>query len=356
MESASLLSLDNLTHLGLRGGVDMRPTLLRVLTDLYVQKLTHTPNEERHYTELALRLLDAVDVATRAAVAGRLARHLSPPVRVIQQLAADLPEVAAAVRAHPALQRKPQPSEAAAPVTWIAEVHEAVQETGVRRAEVHVADGDQSREREEHEEETRLVAQSRHLLASDVASKLNELFFAASADERRLILLNLKIAVPIPSGHVEFMRDAAIGQQLETAALARNREDFAHHLAHALQIPRSQARRIAGDTLGEPIVAAAKALNLPRDVVYRILLFVNTTVGHSVERVHALAALYDEIPMQAAEHMVAIWQALQHTERALTKERPLLWNDEARARARTATQAVRRAPAAQRSGERRDAS
>ena len=40
---------------------------------------------------------------TRAAVAARLARHLSPPLRVIEQLAADLPDVAAAVRAHPRL-------------------------------------------------------------------------------------------------------------------------------------------------------------------------------------------------------------------------------------------------------------
>ena len=79
-------------------------------------------------------------------------------------------------------------------------------------------------------------------------------------------------------------------------AIAR---DFAQHLAHSLQIPRAQARRIAGDDLGEPIVIAAKALTMPRDVVYRILLFVNTTVGHSVERVHALAALYDEMPMQS---------------------------------------------------------
>ncbi len=354
MESASSSSLDNLTHLARRGGMDMRPTLLRVLTDLYVQKLTHTPNEERHYTELALRLLDAVDVATRAAVAGRLGRHLSPPLQVIQQLASDLPEVAAAVRAHPVLQRKPQPN-AAAPAPATAEIHEAARETGLREAEVHQAIGDQLREREEHDDEMHLVAQSRHLIASDVAYELNELFFAASADERRLILLNLKIAVPIPSGHVDLMRDAAVGQRLETAALARNREDFAQHLAHSLQIPRSQARRIAGDTLGEPIVVATKALNLPRDVVYRILLFVNTTVGHSVERVHSLATLYDEMPMQAAEHMVAIWQALQRNELALTGHRPLLWNDEARARARTATEAVRRAPAAQRSGERRDA-
>src|SRR5277367_5984673 len=100
MESPSLSSLDNLTSLGLRRGVDMRPTLLRILTDLYVQKLTHTPDEERHYTELALRLLEAVDMPTRAAVAARLARHLSPPLRVIQRLAADLPDIAAPPRSH----------------------------------------------------------------------------------------------------------------------------------------------------------------------------------------------------------------------------------------------------------------
>src|SRR5271167_848714 len=100
----SLSSLDNLTRLGLRGGVDMRPTLLRVLTDLYVQKLTHTPDEERHYTELALRLLDSVDVATRTAVAARLARHLSPPRRIIERLAGDLPGIAGPVRGHPLLR------------------------------------------------------------------------------------------------------------------------------------------------------------------------------------------------------------------------------------------------------------
>jgi hypothetical protein len=67
MESGSLSSLDNLTHLGFRDGVDMRPTLIRVLTDLYVQKLAHSYEEKRHYTELALRLLDSVDAATRLA-------------------------------------------------------------------------------------------------------------------------------------------------------------------------------------------------------------------------------------------------------------------------------------------------
>ena len=83
METPSLRSLEGLTCVGLRGGVDMRPTLLRVLTDLYVQKLTHSAEEDHYYTELALRLLDSVDVATRTAVATRLAHHLAPPRRVI---------------------------------------------------------------------------------------------------------------------------------------------------------------------------------------------------------------------------------------------------------------------------------
>src|SRR5215472_8744137 len=100
----SLSSLEGLSDLRLPGGVDMRPTLLRVLTDLYVQKLSHTPDEERHYTELALRLLDAVDVATRTAVAARLAEHLAPPRRIIERLAADFPNVAAPLRGHPLLQ------------------------------------------------------------------------------------------------------------------------------------------------------------------------------------------------------------------------------------------------------------
>ena len=320
MESGILSSLDNLTHLGLRDGVDMRPTLLRVLTDLYVQKLTHTSEEKRHYTELALRLLDAVDVATRLAVAGRLARHLSPPVRVIERLAADVPDVAALVRSHPVLQPKPGWSAAAE----LAPPPAARGPEPIKPSEVPLPLAPALPPKRSEPEHPAAVAPDTiapGTIPQDVASELNELFFAASADERRLILLNLHIVAPMPAGRVGLSRESIVIQRLETAALARNREDFAAYLAQSLRIARAQARRIAGDDLGEPIVTAAKALAMPRDVLYRILLFVNPTIGHSVERVHALAALYDEMPMQAAEHMVAIWQALHNTERAAMPHR-----------------------------------
>ena len=56
-------SLDNLVDLACRDGVDVRPTLLRVLTDLYVQKPTHSAEEETQFVELALGLIDAVEFA-----------------------------------------------------------------------------------------------------------------------------------------------------------------------------------------------------------------------------------------------------------------------------------------------------
>jgi hypothetical protein len=308
MESASLSRLDYLTRLELRDGVDMRPTLLRVLTDLYVQKPAHTLAEERHYTELALRLLEAVDVGTRQAVAQSLARYASPPLAVIERLARDLPEVAAAARRRPNGPRSP------------------------------------------------LVAETDGPIQAGTAIELNELFLAANAHERRLILLNLDIVAPLPTGSVELSRDGDVGERLEGAALSRNREAFAQLLAQALQISRTQAHRLADDEFGEPIIAAAKALNIRREVLYRILLFVNVAIGHSVERVHALACLFDELTVQAAEHMVAIWQALPKAERPTERHQPLFWDDDARSRARPAKPAARHSPAAQQPAARRDAS
>jgi len=79
-------TLDSLVDLACRDGVDIRPTLLRVSTDLYVQKSTHNVDEEVQYTELALGLIDAVDAPTRAAVASRLAAYPGAPAAVLHRL------------------------------------------------------------------------------------------------------------------------------------------------------------------------------------------------------------------------------------------------------------------------------
>lgn len=331
MQARDIFGLEGLADLGSRSGVDMRPTLLRVLTELYVHRLSHTAAEERHYTELALRLLEAADVSTRVAVARRFARYLSPPLRILQRLARDLPEVAAELHLHPLLQPA-APVDAAAPNS-----------AAISATENDAADQEPP------------PANDPRALDEATAGELNDLFFTANAEERRLILRNLNVVAPVASGGIRVSRDPAINRQLEAAALTGKSGDFAHQLARALYIPREQARRIARDDSGEPVVIAAKALGMTRDVLYRILMFLNPAVGHSVERVHALVALHEDIAAPAAEGMLAIWQALRESERTRAKHRPLAWDDETRRGGRPAA-AAQRAPAVPRTSERRNAS
>lgn len=319
MQARDIFGLEGLAELGSRNALDMRPTLLRVLTDLYVHRLSHTPAEERHYTELALRLLEAVDVPTRAAVARRFASYLSPPLRVMQWLARDVPEVSAELRRHPLLQ----PPGVAEPTALNFIATSAAAPTAI--------------------DEQQFPTETPRVVDVATAGELNDLFFAANAEERRLILVNLTIVAPIAAENVRVSRDPEGGERLEAAALTDKIDDFARQLARALNIPGEQARRLVRDDSGETVVIAAKALGMAREVLYRILMFLNPAIGHSVERVHALAALYDELTPAAAEGMVAIWQALHASQRANAKHRPLASEDEKRRRARPIVSARRRA-------------
>jgi hypothetical protein len=332
MRLKDIFGLQGLSDLGARGGADMRATLLRVLTDLYVHRLSHTPAEERQYTELALRLLEAADLATRVDVARRFARYPSPPLRVLERLADDLPEVVAELRTHPLLQPRAVPTEPLVPNT-----------TTVPPADASIAGRNEG------------IAETRRPIDRAIAAELSDQFFTATAEERRLILLNLPVVAPVAAGHTDISHDPALGQRLEAAALTGNRDGFAAELARALRIPREQARRIARDDLGEPVIVAAKMLRMPREVLYRVLMFLNPAVGHSVERVHALAALYDEISAPAAAGMLSVWQALQPPERQSGKHQPLAYDDETRRRARPSMTTKRRS-ALDRLTERRNVS
>jgi len=101
--SALFSKLEGLDNLARRDGVDTRPTLVRVLTDLYIQKPAHSSEEERHYTELVLRLIDTVDLATRVAVAKKIAGYPGAPPAVARRLARDVIEVAEPVLRHSAV-------------------------------------------------------------------------------------------------------------------------------------------------------------------------------------------------------------------------------------------------------------
>jgi hypothetical protein len=316
--------VEDLVDLGQRDGIDMRPTLLRVLTDLYLQRPAHTAEDERYYTELALRLIEATDVPERAALAARLAPYPTAPRQVIERLARDTIEVAG-----PILERSPCLTPAA--------LAAIAKERGGSHAQKIAA-------RPSASPPPAAAAGSTDAARSE-ACELSELFYAAGAHERRLILINLDYALLAPSQPLATMQRSDIWR-LESAALQHNIETVMREVERTLGISRATARRIVNDELGEPIVIAAKVMKLPADVLQRMLLFMNPRVGQSVERVYELAQLYGEISMDAAGRMIAIWRAADEAGYEEPRYETIPWRAAAE-NARRALSEVSRRPAMQ---------
>lgn len=277
MKSVAYSPLDGLVDLACRDGVDVRPTLLRVLTDLYVQRPAHSAEEETQYVELALGLIDTVDAPTRAAVAATLAAYPGAPAAVIDRLG----------QAHAAPPERPLP----------------------------------------HPERAAFLEQ-------DLAA----LFFSATAEERRLILTNLDLAAG-PASRSNGPAPGETLRQLEAAVFQHNPGEVSRLLSRALGIDLATAARIVRDQSGEPIVVAARALGMKAAMLQRILLFLNPSIGQSVARVYDLARLFDELTPSAAQRMVAIWQ--HAGSRPKTRHAPQYWDDETRGARAAATPARR---------------
>jgi hypothetical protein len=268
-------SLDSLVDLACRDGVDIRPTLLRVVTDLYVQKRGHSPEEETQYVELALGLIQTVDQATRAIIMVTLSAYPDAPVAILALLA-EFPTAP--------VSKKPQTQSA-------------------------------------------FNTQAKPAPRLGSRNELLEEFFAAGSDERRLILTNFDAAAETEARHLPPASGETL-RRLENAALQCNPGEFSRVLERALAIDHALAERIACDENGEPIVIAARALGMSASILQRVLLFLNPAIGQSVERVYDLARLYDNLKPAAAERMIAIWR--QPFTAAKPQHAGVHWNDERR--------------------------
>jgi hypothetical protein len=288
---------DGLMTLSRREGVDIRPTLLRVLTDLYVQARAHSNDEARQFVELTSRLIDQVDDATRAAVRARLSIYPGPPAEIAQKLG--LKPAGSGQR--PAARSIPE-----APL-----------------AEPAVKAPTEAQMR---------MASSLSMQPKD-AAEISELFFRASASERALILHNLSDTPLRASARIPAARAARAVEILEMAGFAADTENFTLELGEALILPARIATQVVNDPGGEPLACAVKTLDMPSPVFQRILMFLNPEFGASVNRVYRLSRLYDRLSERSALVMLAAWRgSTMETTRA--KYRPSLYDDE-RHRARS---------------------
>ena len=299
---------DGLITLSRREGVDIRPTLLRVLTDLYVQAHAHSGDEERQFVELASRLIDQVDDTTRAVVRARLAIYPGTPVEVLKKLGL---KPFSPDQRMPVAREIPAAPSAAPPV-------KAPSEAQLRMA-------------------TNLSMQPKD------AAEINDMFFRASASERALILHNLADTPLRASPRIPAARAARAIETLEMAAFAADVENFTLELGETLILPARIAAQVVNDPGGEPLACAMKAVDMPSAVFQRVLLFLNPEFGSSVNTVYRLSRLYDRLSERSALIMLAAWRG---STMAVTraKYRPSLYDDE-RNRARPAPAQTR--PAAQ---------
>jgi Uncharacterised protein conserved in bacteria (DUF2336) len=281
-----------------REGVDIRPTLLRVLTDLYVQAPAHTEDEARQFIELTSRLIDQVDDATRAAVRARLATYPGAPAVVLQRLGLKpanphaLVPVAGEIPADPVAARPVRPP---------------------TEAELRMA--------------SNLSMQPKD------AAEIHDMFFAAGASERALILHNLAETPLRAAARIPAARAARAVETLEMAAWVGDIENFTLELGETLILPARVAAQVVNDPGGEPLACAARALDMPAAVFQRVTLFLNPEFA-SVNYVYRLSRLYDRLSERSALIMLSAWRG---STMAVTraKYRPALYDDE-RQRARAA--------------------
>src|SRR6202012_853415 len=270
--SPNFPGFDGLMTLSRREGVDIRPTLLRVLTDLYVQASAHSEEEARQFIELTSRLFDQVDDATRAAVRARLAIYPGTPIEILRKLglkAAEPDSPRAVVSEAPAHPSAPPPTSVPS-------------ETAPKAANLPMQPQD--------------------------AADISEMFFSAAPSERAQILHNLVDTPLKASPRIPAARAVRAVQTLEMAAYATDVENFTLEFGEALILPSRLAARVVNDPSGEPLACGCKALDIPSASFQRILLFLKPDVGSSVDTVYRLARLYDHLSERAALIMLAAWR------------------------------------------------
>lgn len=298
-------SIQGLIDLARRDGADMRPALLRAITDLFVLEPAHTPADRARFAELACRLFDSVDTPVRAAVAERLAGYPGTPAVVAARLARD--EIAVA---DPILRRSPLLGEA--------ELHAILDSRGIAHAIAIAARTSLPRSVLRRLAEagtcTPRTAQRAQPAPGEtdpaLTIALGRRYLVTGPDERRLILTALPCCPAI--GDEERLRriDHGFGAQLERAALRHRAHEFALLLRQTAGLSGEVAARAVTDPSGEIAVAICRALEIPFDATSRILLFLNPQIGASVQRVFGLADWFEKISPAAARRLMAAWCAL----------------------------------------------
>jgi uncharacterized protein (DUF2336 family) len=319
------LPVETLERLSRQEGVDVRPILVRVLTDLFIQKPDHAPDDIARYEELVSQLLDVVNVEARAAVARKLAGEPRAPRSLIERLIADDVAVSA-----PVLSRFPDvsrqtlralaldggPAEAAAIASredldsdlirlLARRPDELVLETLVANAAARLTGSTLGTLVERAAGSPALAAA---LLRRDDldAVALCPLYIHADPARRAAI----REALASRPGRIGSLRsfggaDALAAAINEAAAHEGGGRRVAEAIVEALELRPDDAARLVAEPSGEAFVLMLRAAGLDSNLVARALLVAQPEIATSVARVFALVEIAETTSRSVAAEVIS---------------------------------------------------
>ena len=326
-----------LTKAGPRGD-HRRDTVLRVLTDLFVNDGARQSAAERQSNEeLMINLVGEAGQVVRQEIAERLACHQNPPRRLVRALAAEDITVARALLRHsPALSDEElaeivltttleharaaaaRPAfgaalsdaiiaieDSEATLTMLRNPYAALSADGVRRL-CRAAGSDDA------------IAEALLKRNNLEPAVLADLFWYATSENREAILEQLseqavwpaeqpRLDAPLRRVDAASLKLAQEG--LSKILLARRIDDFRDLFGRAMGITPALAARIMKDEAGEPFAIACRAAGFSMSAYTTLLILYNPAVGQSVQRVFALGGIYERIPQALAWRLLEAWSA-----------------------------------------------
>ncbi len=314
-----------LMALGKREELEMRPVLLRVLTDMFIAQPSHSRDEIKQFEAILLGLVGHADQQTRDMIAAKLARFGATPPSVVERLIADGGTAAAEFLAHSslvgherlvaaardcdeslaiAIARRPDLDDelarilAARPEIAVAR---ALMENFAAPVGEDVAASLIERGRVDAELGAALCKRV------DDAAQLSPLFLRASPRLRADIILAARRAdFVIKTRQPRGAGEALIAGELERAAMDGDTPLFTAILARGLGATLNLAHEIVDDAHGEPLALSMAALRVSADAVARIMMLVPApAIAHSAARVRALTQLSIDVAPGAARAIVA---------------------------------------------------
>lgn len=323
--SDEFLTTETLDRLSRQDGVDTRPILVRVLTDLFVQKQPHAPQEIARYQELVMGLIDTVGVDARAAVARKLADAPDAPEVLIARLIADDVLVSAPILARStlvsptvlmALALDGGPAEAAA-ISSRADLDDDLIALLVRREEELVLEALAVNAKARFGEAAlaALVGRARRLPAVAAALLLREdvdptalapLYLGAEPSRRVDVRGALAARTGRPQAFARPSGDAdALDRAIDAVAAAIGEPDLiVAALSAALDLPGSEAGALAAEESGEAFVLMLRAAGLADEQAIRAALVFRPDIAISVPRFFALVEVIETTTRSVAAELV----------------------------------------------------